>query len=181
MSDPTSEKIGLCKHLPEFEEHATAIGWVCLHLAALESLLDRCIWVMIELQDERAMNCIAGNCDLSQKVQMAKGLSFLHKQGKWFERVRAILDGFRNLQDRRNRFVHDDWGPDESGFVRIRKVVSLKKPQSFQPTALTTMEGVPIKAEEIWGLVRDLDTAYSDLFSTFTEEFGLVLDPRPNS
>lgn len=177
-----SETIGNRAELVEFEEHATAIGYVCLQLAALESLLDRCIWVGLDLQNAKAMDCIAANCDLSQKTRMLKGLAFLNKPSDdWFDRVRSTLDGIKVLQERRNRIVHDEWIPTPEGYERARKRVAFKKAQSFQPLKLLTYEAVPIKAADIWRLVDDIDEASNALFSIFTEAFGLVLDPRPDS
>ena len=142
------------------DEHARAIGYVCIYWAALEHGIDSLLQTITPLEPGRISDCITANADIRAKMQMVKALSFARKPTDgWFEHVEEVINRIdNNLRLQRNRFIHDAWVGLEPIKRRTRRT-SIKRSQARADPELTTYEDVPVTASEIWQFVQQISEA----------------------
>ena len=151
--------------IPQFEEHATAIGYICLYWAHLEQVLNATLELLIPMQDREVSRCLTSNVDFRDKIQIAITLGYKRKQrDDWFEYLQKHLnyiDG--ELRSERNRTIHDTWDWSGPEMIRRQYATKLGKPQSRQPQILTIEHPKTVPVEELWTLAYKIFDASSEL------------------
>jgi hypothetical protein len=140
---------------PALDDHAKAIGYLCMQFALLEITMEQLIAHLVPIPNGK-VSLILANADIRGKQKMLRGLGHIHKPStRWFEildeQLRA-LDGYILL---RNRFIHDAWttGPKFEP-MRMERTTKIRRPQAHKPPELITNENIPVTADEIWSLVQ---------------------------
>jgi hypothetical protein len=149
--------------IPQLDQHAQAIGYVCITWGWLEGVIDHLLNVATPLPRGDAAECITANADMERKILMLKGVAFLRrKDDQWFNDLCETLDYISNtLRNERNRFVHDRWTQSPTPVKRQAKT-SLSKPQAFV-RSLTTHKNERVPVDEVWDLVRRIEEAHRRL------------------
>jgi len=141
---------------PTLNDHAKAIGYLCFMYNGLEVRVDNLLGALAGLQDSD-LECFTSQFDLLKKLPTLKALAFQKKPSQlWFDDIELMSWATSShIIPRRNRFVHDIWLSQPSGAMRRHQRIKFGKPQSYQPTTLTTYEHIPTTADEIWQLVQE--------------------------
>jgi hypothetical protein len=148
---------GFRRIIPKFEEHATALGYLCLEWARLERHVHDLIQDIVGLDDNIADSIIP--TDFREKLAALKNLAFLKKTSiEWFVSVSSLIDRIdQEVRPLRNRFVHDYWLPflnDHPTKRQFRTRVTM--PQSRQYEFSTSSDAV-IPVDDIWNLTYRID------------------------
>jgi hypothetical protein len=168
-------------HIAAIEEHAKAIGYVCIYWAALEHGVDSMLQTLTPLEPGKVSNSITANADIREKLRMLMAIGLVRKPSEgWFGKLRSIINEIDDeLRPERNRHIHDLWMGFSPVIRRTRKT-SIKRPQSRQPFELTTYEEIPIEPAKIWALVNAISNAQVTLKlleSKFREQAALPSIP----
>jgi hypothetical protein len=151
--------------IPKLHEHATAIGYVCIHWSDLETHINLILSQVTPLPGDGAARCITNNADVRDKIQMLKAVGFLHKPSdEWFEALSDVLDRIDNeIRPQRNRFIHDEW-VDTGGPEPIRRThkTALSKPQAYVRN-ISHYSDTPVGLDDVWDVVRQIMVARMDL------------------
>ncbi|QIG93431.1 hypothetical protein [Bradyrhizobium sp. 6(2017)] len=143
----------------ELADHASAIGYLCIYYAELESILTQLISRMAGLKGE-TFDLFANQIDLAKKLTLARGLAVSRKAPTdWYTDLDSILvDIQSHIMPKRNRYVHDGWRVTMVDTIVLRRTekTRVEKPQSHKPPALTTREYTNTSAADIWDLSKDL-------------------------
>src|SRR5258708_7257651 len=141
MSEPPDQPVWI----PHLEGHAKAIGYVCIVLAELEIGIGGLIHHLGGFQSFDESHIFNAHIDLKGKLEVLRALGIMKKPSDlWFETLEAMVLEIKAISQERNRIVHDAWTEMDDAVYRYRQVTQIKKPQSFQPPVLTTMERVPV-------------------------------------
>jgi hypothetical protein len=152
-------------HGRSVEKLATEIGYVCIHWAWLEDVIDYLIAQLAKIDVEgwnnpaKAWHAITGNLDIRQKAQILKALFFLRKGNHedWYKHSLETINVIDNdLRSRRNHLIHSSLRADKGKFFREKKVVKITKPQAFQKEELRTLEARPATITEARKLQKDI-------------------------
>jgi hypothetical protein len=178
MSKPPQSKL---------DEHALALGHVCIAWGHLEEHLDMLIKDLLFAEPPgnpasgnqwQAAQCVTANTDMRDKVQITLALGYLRRPDEiWFDKLKSCLDGIDNeLRTQRNRMLHDIWIPNQivpgniENVLRVRtQGTKIRRPQAFQ-RELVTREEIPVTAAEIWKLrnkIRDATTMIVCLWGNY--------------
>jgi hypothetical protein len=87
------------------EKMAAEIGYVCIHWAWLEDIIDFLIALLAPIDNHEVGNAITGNVDIRQKAQMLRALFFLRKgrNNDWYKfAIETINTVDNDLRARRN-------------------------------------------------------------------------------
>jgi|SRR5579872_871440 len=144
---------------PQIQQHARAIGYLCIFWAALEHEIDTFLDALIPLEAGQVSDSVVANIDFREKLRILLALGFIRKPNAgWFRRLERTVNHVDNgLRPERNRFVHDQWrGLDP--IVRRTKRTALVRPQARQ-IELRAFEDRAIKPAEIWRLVNSVASA----------------------
>jgi hypothetical protein len=145
------------------DDHAKAIGYVCVSWTELERILEGVATHLLGLKiasDEA--RCVFANVDFRSLVEIVKALSALKPVSEaWFEAMERLLNSVDNvLRPRRNRVVHDWWHVHEDGVIsRMHVRTKLKKDQSFKVKRLTTAEIADVPKEEVELIASEISGA----------------------
>lgn len=147
-------------HHPAIDEHARAIGYLCIYWAALEHGVDSMLRTLTPLESGQISDSITANADIRDKLRMLKAIGLIRKLSlSWFMRLEETINIIENkLRVARNRYIHDLWMGLDPVKRRTRRT-SIKMPQSRQPPELSTYEDTTISASDIWSLVDDISEA----------------------
>ncbi|MEH2565536.1 hypothetical protein [Bradyrhizobium sp. AZCC 2289] len=141
------------------ERMAAEIGYVCIHWAWLENMIDFLIAHLAGIKDEEAWHAITGNLDLRQKTQILRALFFLRK-GKnedWYDYAVEMLNFIDNdLRPRRNHLVHASLYGSGWDLKHEKKIIKITKPQAFQKAELKTLDVRPAKIAEARKLQKEI-------------------------
>ncbi len=150
---------GNVHHIPAIDEHARAIGYVCIYWAALEHGIDSLLQTITPLEPGKVSESITANADMCDKLQMLKALGFVRKPNDpWFLHIEQVINQIDNeLRPERDRFIHDAW-VGLKPVKRHTRRTSLKRSQS-RTVELTTYEDVPVQPAEIWKFVNEISDA----------------------
>lgn len=144
--------------IPQLENQARAIGYLCIMWGHLEGHVDIALGQLTPLPYDQTAHCITANTDIRDKIEMLKGIAFLRKPSDaWFEEMLTTLNTIDNdLRPKRNRYVHDVWldGDAKSTKKMTRKTI-ISKPQAFK-RALSTSQLTEVGKDEVWDLVREI-------------------------
>jgi hypothetical protein len=158
------------------DEHAQAIGHVCIQWGQMELLIDMLLAALLFAHPPghppttgkmRLAACISANSDIRAKIQMALAVGYLRRPNdKWFLKLEKCLNRIDSqLRERRNRIIHDLWMVSQSipggaqEIIRKRtQGTKITKPQAFQ-RILEQPKTETIKAKEIWQLRDDISDA----------------------
>ena len=159
------------------DDHAQAIGYVCIWWSQLEARLDSFLAYLIGLEIGKISESITANADMREKVQMIIALAFIQKRNvAWFERVKTLMDSIDNiLRVERNRYIHDAWVIQAAKTIRRTRGTKIKRPQAFK-IELVTKEDVEIKPGQIWQLVVGIEAAVAAI-ARLTLERAMVRSP----
>jgi hypothetical protein len=144
----------------ELEEHASAIGYLCIYYAELEDMITQLISRMSGLKGEK-FDLFVNQIDLLKKLTVARGLAINTKApSDWYTDLELLLiDIQKYIIPKRNRYVHDSWRvtmlPDTVTLRRTDKT-KVAKPQSHRPPVLTTQEYTKTSAADIRQLSTDI-------------------------
>jgi hypothetical protein len=152
-------------HGRSIEKLATEIGYVCIHWAWLEDMIDYLIAHLAKIDVEgwqspaKVWHAITGNLDIRQKAQILKALFFIRKGNHedWYKHAIETINVIDNdLRSRRNNLIHSSLHTDKGKLFRQKKVVKITKPQAFQKEELRTLEARPAKIAEARKLQKDV-------------------------
>lgn len=117
-------------------EHALALGHLCIYWATLDNVLASFLEFYLNI-DEKTAACIAAP-DTSSRCEAIRRLAFVTgPDGEWRDCLIRILNRIQGeLAEERNRYIHDDWSVSEAGMVRIDRRPKIVRPQSRQPQQL---------------------------------------------
>lgn len=142
-------------YMPFLDDHASAIGYLCIFYSALENRVNQSLELLSGL-DETKTRIFTNQIDLLKKVPILTALAFSRRPSElWFKDIELMgwaITGY--VIPRRNRFVHDQWLSLPSGTVRLHERTKISKPQSRQPDELTTRERIDQSSGEIWDLAQ---------------------------
>jgi hypothetical protein len=148
-------------HYQAIDEHAHAIGYVCITWAILETELDKLLSALAPLEPGEPGESVLGNSNIRDKVKMLKALGFIRKPvDDWYndlEKVLNLID--QDLRIARNQYIHDLWinqvifvpdgqtvEPQVAKRTRGAKVINVQS----RTRKLALFKDVPTKADEIW-------------------------------
>ena len=142
-------------YMPFLNDHASAIGYLCIFYSALENRVNQSLELLSGL-DETETRVFTNQIDLLKKMPILNALAFSKKPSElWYQDIELMgwaISGY--IIPKRNRFVHDQWLSLPSGTVRLHERTRIAKPQSRQPEELTTSERINQSSDEIWDLVQ---------------------------
>lgn len=164
----------------EFEEHAKAIGFICLYWAYLGEVLNATLELLIPMHDRGFSLCLTSNIDFREKIQIAIALGHKRKcSNAWFENLLEQLNYIDNeLRPERNRMVHDNWDWAGPEIVRRQYATKLKRLQARQPHTLTIEHVKAVPINTIWELAYKIYDASAEL-SVLNVEYALDDTSRP--
>lgn len=169
--------------IPELNDHARAIGFLCIHWASLELELDGWISALIPLEPGPAGDCVRNAWDMRDKIGVAKNLAFVRAHDpKWFDSVKTNLDHLDNtLRVERNRMVHDLWliegFPDSVGRYARKAVLTRPKAGQFQ---LSTSELTRVSADDIVKVTNRIIRMSGTLLKLRSEYMTATAKPSPD-
>ena len=143
------------------DDHAHALGYVCMRWAILEARIHYCLVQLGAFSGEKEGECITCEADMGTRIAMLKGIAFLRKPSrKWLDEFVGTLNRIDSeMRIERNRYVHDMWlsthVPSATVTRRTHKV-AIKKPQS-RKRELSTYHDKSISADEIWNFVYRIE------------------------
>lgn len=142
--------------MPYLDEHARAIGYLCIFYSALEDRVNQSLEILSGL-DEDLNRVYTNQIDLKKKIPILNALAFTKRPSEqWYRDIETVSWAIIEwVSPKRNRFVHDQWLSLPSGAVRFYQRTRIRKPQSRQPLTLTTGERIPQFAGDIWALVDE--------------------------
>lgn len=166
-------------------EHARAIGYVCILWAAMESRIDQLLAALTPIDHDKIGEIFSANVDLREKLEIIKSAAFVRKPNDaWFKAVEELANKVDNsLRSERNRYVHDAWLDKAGEIVRRTKQTTIKKPQAFK-RELVTFTDTPVPVEKIWALcaaIREVEvmaTIYRLQYQGYLRE-SVTSPPKP--
>ena len=140
--------------IPQLNEHARAIGHVCILWAWVENAIELFLSDLAFGRDNKTGKVVLANLDMREKGQILKTVAFAKKPtDRWYEEVRIVVDGIDNeLRTKRNRFTHDLWWLSGETVQKRWKRARVKRPQARHEYIVSHHEDAPIDAREIWDL-----------------------------
>jgi hypothetical protein len=147
---------GYRKSIPQLEEHAKAIGYLCFEWARLDRHVHHLIKTLTELDDDVAASLIP--TDFREKLATLKHLAFLKKPSiDWFESVSGLIDRIdQEVRPQRNRFVHDYWLSYSDEPTKRHFKTEVTKPQAFQ-YKFSPYKDATVPLDDIWNLTYRID------------------------
>jgi hypothetical protein len=156
-------------HYQPIDDHAHAIGYVCITWAVLETEVDKFLTFLTPLEYGEVGESILGNSNIRDKIKMLKALAFIRKlDDGWYRELDAVLKLIDdNLRPDRNRYVHDLWIEHATyenkqliaaSVARRTRGAKVVKAQS-RKQELSLFRDVPTKAQEIWALAHAIRNA----------------------
>ena len=168
------------------DEHAKAIGYLCIYWAALEHGLDSMLEKLTPLEHGQAGNSITAHAHFNDKLKMIEALGFIRKPNKgWFASLRWTLNKIdKKLRPERNNYIHGLWIGKRPVIRRTRTNALIKRRQSRQPPTLSNYDNAPVKAENIWDMVKDVSHTQlrlNVLEQSYCEHLASLPKPRRRS
>jgi hypothetical protein len=167
------------------DDHAHAIGYVCIKWSMLEAECDRLIEVLAPLEHGNASASILGHIDITEKIKIMRALGFLRKTtDAWYDRLDSALKNIdEDVRPKRNRFIHDTWlhkwSPQKTTVIRRQSGAKVTKPQSRQKTLSVFIETI-VESSEIWDLAKTIQNVASEVSILRLIHMGLAgPDGRP--
>jgi hypothetical protein len=154
------------------DEHAHAIGYLCMRWAMLEQRLHHCLDDLKAFPDEKTGECLTSNTDLRTRIDMLRGVAFLRKPSdKWYEEFSALLNRIDSeMRCKRNRYIHDMWlHANVPSPVKRKRGVKVAKAPATGVRSLTTYTDDPVSHDDIWNFVYQVERVSTRLalFSEF--------------
>lgn len=162
-----------------FDDHASAIGYVCITWSILEAHVNQMVAYLCGIQpgtDES--RTLTNNIDFRRKLEIIQTMGFLKKPNdEWWADTRWLTASHidNDLRNRRNRFVHDVWIADEEGWIKRQERTAFQKQPEIK---LETFVDKPVVADEIWQLAGDLQAASVAMQIQAVSLLGLVSSQR---
>lgn len=163
----------------QLEDHALALGYVCMVWAQLETAVDALLFTVTPIPGDGPSEIIAGRVDIRDKIFLLKHIGFVRKPSDaWFSRLEMRLKEIDSaIRNDRNRYIHDLWMSSADGPLKGGFKATLSKTQSWQPRELKTFYQTRVDADEIWDLVRRIVDVSGDLIMLMAEFRGAVFAP----
>jgi hypothetical protein len=160
----------IVRDIPAVNEHARAIGYVCILWAAMEGRLDQLLAALIPIpiQSGNVNHIVAANIDFREKLAMIKALAMERKgDSPWSRDIVDLMNKIGGtLRLKRNRLIHDSWHYSAEAIVRRTRRTGIKKAPSSGKRELVIFTDAPMPAKEIWqfaGAVRSAELAMAIL------------------
>jgi hypothetical protein len=167
------------------EEHAIALGLLCIYWATLDNAVAE---LLNNYLNSAPIGAAVVAPDISTRCEQVRKLAHVSgPSGEWRECLLHILNMIQGeMAEARNRYVHDDWNISEAGMVRIDRRPKLKKPQAREAVQLITQTETVVPSEWIYQLTnRVVDTMVAIAFMTIDirrwRKEGLTLAPPPQA
>ena len=167
------------------EEHALALGTLCIYWATLDSALAHLVATYLNSEPNGAAVVAP---DISTRCEQIRKLSHVTgPDGEWRQCLVTLLNMIQgDLAEARNRYIHDDWSISQAGMVRIDRRPKLKRSQSRQPIQLITETSAVVPADWVYQLVnRTVDMVVAITFMGIDvrrwRKEGLTLKPPPQA
>jgi hypothetical protein len=159
MAEPSRLPIDLGAYA-RLEDHAVALGYVCIVHAQLEDALNRFLEILLGCgnQVRRAVvdatgASLANRCGLIRKVAACEKFD-----GTWLDEVNAIMSlVVDDISPRRNRLVHDVWIPARPDVLQIDQRLPVKGSKDTEIDTVIRGVRAARTAEEMWALVQTMD------------------------
>jgi hypothetical protein len=148
-------------HYEQIDDHAHAIGYVCITWAVLEVEVDKLLTMLAPLEFGEVSESILGNSNIRDKIKMLKALAFARKPegaDDWYEDIEKIInliDG--DLRSTRNRYAHDLWVQGVTPDLKVKNFYVVRRTrgprvvnEQSRKRRLAVFKDVPITADEIW-------------------------------
>ncbi len=163
----------------QLEEHAKAIGFVCIHWTRLEQITDTTLAVLLKLpMDSIEAHCIMVEMDFRQKLKSLKHIAFAKKPSEeWFANLEKLVNYIDNdLRSARNRYVHDIWTTisDGSEVQKTYQRVRLKRPQSHQPYTMSVIDHSTIDSKELTEGAKKIIESANEMLRLFYQIPGFA-------
>jgi hypothetical protein len=136
------------------QEHAEAIGFVCIKWSWLELVIDCFVAHLLGLRiGATEARVLVANMDLNAKITVVRVLGHDKRPSDlWFDELDKALKVVDVVRPLRNRVVHDIWNPPEQAGEHATRTFArskLARTQSHQPLHLTTHEIVEMTKTDI--------------------------------
>jgi hypothetical protein len=143
------------------DEHARAIGYLCIYWAALEHGMDRLLEILAPLEPGDISNSITSEIDGRTKLTLLRKVGFARQPSKgWYGSLEGLINRIDNiLRLERNRYIHGLWIGRSPIIRRSRAHKAIKRPQSRQQRKLTAYDKKPIEPKDIWETVESISRA----------------------
>ena len=141
-----------------YQEHACAIGTICIQWALLDRTLDLLIEKIIGLDEPVTACLLSTSRDTSQKCEIAFRLSVqMVPDCAWreclFETIKIIQNKFCQ---KRNRFVHDELEFSETAINQFSRRVSTTKLQAGESLKLIFETSTEVKTADLDLFIADV-------------------------
>lgn len=138
------------KSIRRLDQHAQAIGSLCIMFNAMEARVNSLIGVLSRME-KTDLQCFTNQLDLLKKLPILKALAFRKRPSQlWFDDIDLMVWAItERIMPRRNRYVHDTWLSFPDGAVRRHQRTAFQKAQSRQEVELSMEADFPTTAEEI--------------------------------
>lgn len=151
-------------NIPPLADHIEALGYLCIFYAHLERRINDMIGQLTGFKGER-LGSITNHIDLNKKLLVAKHLGFLSKPSQsWYDDLDLTLWLVENhIMPNRNRYIHDGLLSTDAQVYRRYQRTRIEPGRKGEPITLTTVEYVPLDAEQIWSVTLDAMNAAAGL------------------
>lgn len=158
------------KNIATQQEHARAIGELCIAWAALDHAVDQMLEPLLNCGRD-IVACISSSMDRTgPRLEIAKRLVVhLNLDDTWQGWLTDIFSRItEELGPLRNRYVHDRWRMKRGEMWRIDSRAQVKKPQANQPKQLFFDSGEVTPVTEVDRLRANIETVtYAIEIATF--------------
>jgi hypothetical protein len=180
-------------HYEFIDDHAHAVGYVCVAWAILETELDRMFLDLVPLSqrtpvDKSICESVTGNSNMRDKIKMLKAIGFIRKPSdEWYAEVEKVLDLIDNdFRTTRNRYIHDLWVQEypkdkyapEPTVIKRQRGARVVNTQS-RTQELSLFKDAPTTADEIWSFANTIRRTGTTLMFLRMVYLGLVPLPKP--
>jgi len=170
MSNPPSVEF---PPLPDNDPHLTAVGLVASNWARLERVADEAIWEMLQA-NPLASACVTSHImGFGNRMKALISLMKLHGVGQYdIEKLKSILIRSYELNETRNRIVHDPWMFNKDTNERVRYAAHVDKKQIIQ------MDMKPMSEAELLETARSIRTLEDRCWETCDSILDTFRQPR---
>lgn len=182
--EATAEGVTVAVKLPTWigwpfgrlNEHATALGYICMWYALLEARINHLIQCQLNATDQTGAaiasatgNSILPRCKLVMQLALERRVS-----DEWHARLETVLRKVeQEIAPERNRLVHDDWIPLREEALQIDKRPKIKEGQ----LSIKTERRRELAA--MWKLVAHIQMAEKELAEVGIEYINWARYNRP--
>lgn len=163
-----------------FGDLATAIGYLAMDWAHLDATLDFVVEALLDITGDQQSCVTAVLPGVEQRCQLVSRLVHIDPPtSEWltdFDEIIQVLQGV--MVGKRNRYIHDAWTQNGADFHRTDKRALIKKPQAGSDKALFSRRITPVKLDDVWNLIKQVDDVGTDLWWISLEYFAWIREKR---